>query len=209
VEKWFKHEVLPVIENIEQPVAVGEDFARSGDLTLFWLTERIERKHAATAAVIELRNWPFDQQWQFWELLAAALGPLFLGAALDARGNGQMIAEKAETEWPGRAVSVMLTRPWYGAWFPKLKGRIEDREWTIPRDEYLFGDFGVVRLKAGFPLIEDHTSEKGVSSVSKKRHGDGAVGAVLSLYALEECAEDAAPYVEVTGGGGDNFWRGY
>jgi phage FluMu gp28-like protein len=209
VEKWFKHEVLPVIEKIEYPVGIGEDFARSGDLTLFWLTELLEKKHGSTAAVIELRNWPFDQQWQFWELLVAALGPRFLGAALDARGNGQMIAEKAETEWPGQAISVMLTRPWYGTWFPKLKSRIEDREWTLPRDEYLFGDFGAVRLKAGFPLIEDHTAEKGVSSVSKKRHGDGAVGAVLSLYALEACAEDVAPYAEVTGGGKDSFWRGY
>jgi phage FluMu gp28-like protein len=209
VEKWFRHEALPVIEKIEQPVAIGEDFARSGDLTLFWLTEVLEKKHASTAAVIELRNWPFDQQWQFWELLIAALGDRFLGAALDARGNGQMIAEKAETEWPGRAISVMLTRPWYGAWFPKLKSRIEDREWTVPGDEYLFGDFGVVRLKAGFPLIEDHTAEKGAPGLSRKRHGDGAVGAVLSLYALEECAEDTAPYAEVTGSGSNNFWRGY
>jgi phage FluMu gp28-like protein len=208
VEKWFGKAVQPVIAKIDYPAAVGEDFARSGDLTLFWITGLIEQKHASTAAVIELRNWPFDQQWQFWELLIAALGSRFLGAALDARGNGQMIAEKASLEWPGRALSVMLTRSWYGTWFPKLKSRIEDREWTLPRDDYLFGDFGAVRLKAGFPLIEDRTSEKGVSSVSKKRHGDGAVGAVLSLYALEECAGDAAPYAEVTGGG-DNFWRGY
>jgi phage FluMu gp28-like protein len=209
VEKWFKKEALPVIEAIEDPVGIGQDFARSGDLTVLWLAGLTGKKRAATAAVIELRNWPFDQQWQFWELLVRALGGRFLGAALDARGNGQMIAEKAETEWPGRAVQVMLNRPWYGEWFPKLRGRIEDREWTLPRDEYILGDFGVVRLKAGYPLIDDSTRMEGGAGTSRKRHGDGAVAAVLSLYALEECAGEAPPYAAVTESGSAAIWRGY
>jgi phage FluMu gp28-like protein len=205
VEKWFKEEVQPVIGNIDNPTAVGQDFARSGDLTVFWLTELIEKKYTRTAAVIELRNWPFDQQWQFWLLLVAALGNCFLGGAADARGNGQMIAEKAETEWPGKVISVMISRAWYGQWFPKLKSNIEDREWTIPLDDYLIGDFGVVRMKAGFPLIDDSTKEQGASPLSKKRHGDGAVAAALSLNAVEACADDTPPWAEVTESGGDWF----
>jgi phage FluMu gp28-like protein len=210
VAKWFRNEVLPVLGKIENPVAIGQDFARSGDLTVLWFTEFIEKKFTRTALVAELRNWPFDQQWQLWELLYTALGGLLLGSALDARGNGQMIAEKAETEWPGRAIQVMITRAWYGLWFPKLKGRLEDREWTIPRDDYLIGDFGVVRMKAGFPLIEESTKEKkGGAGLSKKRHGDGAVAAALSLHAIEECAEDAPPFADVTGGEGASMWQGY
>jgi phage FluMu gp28-like protein len=210
VERWFRKEVYPVLNRIDGPVFIGQDFARSGDLTVLWLTELIERKYTRTAAVIELRNWPFDQQWQIWTLIAAALSVRFGGAALDARGNGQMIAEKAETEWPGRAVPVMLTRAWYGEWFPKLKGRIEDREWTIPPDDYIIGDFGVVRMKAGFPLIDDTTrGEKGNSAASRRRHGDGAVAAVLSLYAIEECAGDAPPWAEVTESSIATIWRGY
>jgi phage FluMu gp28-like protein len=209
VEKWFKKEAAPVIANIESPVYIGQDFARSGDLTVLWLTELIEKKYTRTAAVVELRNWPFDQQWQFWELLIGRLGSLFGGAALDARGNGQMIAEKAETGWPGRAVQVMLSRPWYGEWFPKLKGRIEDREWTLPGDDYIIGDFGAVRLKAGFPLIDETRAEGGAGGLSRKRHGDAAVAAVLSLFAASECADDAVPYAAVTESGTAMIWRGY
>jgi phage FluMu gp28-like protein len=120
-----------------------------------------------------------------------------------------MIAEKAETEWPGKTIQVMITRAWYGQWMPRLKGRIEDREWTVPRDDYIIGDFGVVRLKAGFPLIDDTTKEKAVSGLSGKRHGDGAVAGCLSLNALEECADDTAPFAEVTEGSSDTIWQGY
>ncbi|MDR0878946.1 MAG: terminase family protein [Treponema sp.] len=208
VEKWFNREVLSFIRTLENPVFIGEDFARSGDLTVFWLDELVEKKHARTVAVVELRNWPFDQQWQFWVLLVGALR-IFGGAALDARGNGQMIAEKAETEWPGRAIPVMITRAWYGTWFPKLKGRLEDREWTIPQDEYLIGDFGVVRLKAGYPLIDDSTKEKAGSALSRKRHGDGAVASALALNAIEACADDTHPFAEVTQSGNDTIWQGY
>jgi phage FluMu gp28-like protein len=103
----------------------------------------------------------------------------------------------------------MITRAWYGLWMPKLKGRIEDREWTIPRDDYIIGDFGVVRLKAGFPLIDDTTKEKAGSALSRKRHGDGAVAATLSLHALEECADDAPPFAEVTQNSTAAIWQGY
>ena len=210
VRKWFKKEVLPILEAVENPVAVGQDFARSGDLTSLWFTEYVEKKHTLTSLVLELRNWPFDQQWQLWELLYGALGSRLLGSALDARGNGQMIAEKAETEWPGRAAPVMITRAWYGLWFPRLKSRIEEREWTLPRDEYVIGDFGVVRMKGGYPLIEETTREKkGEAGLSKKRHGDGAVAAALSLHAIEECAEDAPPWAEVSESGSADIWTRY
>jgi phage FluMu gp28-like protein len=203
VEKWFTRNVLPVIGKIENPVFIGEDFARSGDLTVLWLTGLVEAKYPRTAALIELRNWPFDQQWQLWELLIPAL-PRFGGAALDARGNGQMIAEKAQTEWPARAVPVMLTRAWYGEWFPKLKSRIEDREWTVPPDDYIYGDFGAVRMKAGFPLVDDATKME-----KARRHGDAAVAAALSLYAVHECAGDTAPWAEVSESPDATIWTGY
>jgi len=204
VKKWFKKEVLPVIRNIDNPVFIGQDFARSGDLTLLWLTEEIERKYTQTKVIIELRNWPFEQQWQFWTLLVPAL-PSFGGAALDSRGNGQMIAELAYTEWPGQAVMVMLSRPWYGQWFPKLRNRIEDKDWTVPQDEFILSDFGVVRLKAGYPLIDDVTKDHD----KKKRHGDAAIGAVLSLFAIHECAADPAPYAAITETRNGNIWVGY
>ena len=105
---------------------------------------------------------------------------------------------------------MMLTRAWYGEWFPKLKSRIEDREWTVPQDEYIFGDFGAVRMKAGFPLIDDAArGERGSSAVSRRRHGDGAVAAVLSLYAVMECAGDAPPWAQVSESGSAGIWAGY
>ncbi len=72
VMRWFK-EVKPVLFAAENPVCFGEDFARSGDLTVLHCDEELSDGSADTFCVIELRNIPY-----------------FDGAAFDSRGNGQI-----------------------------------------------------------------------------------------------------------------------
>ncbi len=104
--RWFK-EVKPVLLSAENPVCFGEDFARSGDLTVLHFDEELPDGGTDTLCEIELRNIPFAQQWQFIKLCCDTL-PHFDGAAFDSRGNGQMIAELAAQEYPG---SIFL-RTW-------------------------------------------------------------------------------------------------
>jgi phage FluMu gp28-like protein len=46
----------------ENPVYIGKDFARSGDLTSIWFGEELPDGRLLTFLVIELRNAPFSQQ---------------------------------------------------------------------------------------------------------------------------------------------------
>jgi len=179
-DKWFKKEVRDILRAHTGPVYLGEDFARSGDLTCIFLDELLPNDKQLTFCVIELRNVCFDQQWQTIKMVMENL-PNFSGGAFDARGNGQMIAEKAEQEWPGFVHQVMLTQSWYGENFPKLKSRMEDGITTIPGDGFIRDDFRVVGLKAGIPRVLDRTG-----GPRERRHGDGAIAKVMVTFALLE-----------------------
>ena len=120
-EKWLKHEVRGILLSHTSPVYLGEDFARSGDLTCIFLDELTPDGRTRAFLAIELRNVPFDQQWQALQYLMNT-APRFGGGAFDARGNGQMIAEYAAQEWPGYVYPGRITRQASPATF--LSGRI-------------------------------------------------------------------------------------
>ncbi len=187
--KWFK-EVKNILQSTDKPVCFGEDFARSGDLTVLHFDIELENGSTDTLCVIELRNVPFAQQEQFIRLCCDALKN-FDGAAFDSRGNGQMIAELMAQEYPGMIFQVMLSRSWYAENMPKLKSAFEDGRTNIPDDLFLKDDYKVVGLVQGVPLITDRTG-----SSRKKRHGDGCIAKAMSLYAHNEL--DGAGYQEMT-----------
>jgi phage FluMu gp28-like protein len=179
-EKWLKHEVRDILKSKTNPVYLGEDFARSGDLTCIFLDELVPTGELLTFCVIELRNVPFDQQWQTISYLMETL-PNFAGGAFDSRGNGQMIAEYAAQEWPGYVSQVMISAGWYAENFPKLKGRMEDGTTTIPDDVFIREDFRVVGLKAGVPRVLERSG-----GLRERRHGDGAVAKLMVTFAALE-----------------------
>ncbi|MGL4981931.1 MAG: hypothetical protein ACRC4W_03580, partial [Treponemataceae bacterium] len=91
--------------------------------------------------MVELRNVPFMNQWEFIQLIVDTLDRFFYGAAFDSRGNGQMIAEMAAQEYAGVIFEVMLSRKWYAENFPHLRGSIEEKTFIIPDDKDLKADF--------------------------------------------------------------------
>jgi phage FluMu gp28-like protein len=179
-ERWLKSEVRDILLTHENPVYLGEDFARSGDLTCIFLDELMPDGKLLTYLVIELRNVPFDQQWQTIIYLMNT-APNFGGGAFDSRGNGQMIAELAAQEWPGYVSQVMISLKWYAENFPKLKERMEDRTTTIPDDLFIRDDFRVVGLKAGVPVVLERSG-----GARERRHGDGAIGKLMAVFAMLE-----------------------
>jgi phage FluMu gp28-like protein len=179
-DKWLKHEVRDILRSKTNPVYLGEDFARSGDLTCIFLDEVIPTGEQLTFCVIELRNVPFDQQWQTILYIMNIL-PNFAGGAFDSRGNGQMIAEYAAQEWPGYVHQVMISAGWYGENFPKLKGRMEDGTTNIPDDVFIREDFRVVGLKAGVPRVLERSG-----GPRERRHGDGAIAKLMTTFAALE-----------------------
>lgn len=210
VRQWFSTEVAPILKSLEGPAYFGQDFARSGDLSFIWIAEGVSMRDLDTRIIIEMRNVPYDQQWQIVRLIAET-SRVFGGAAFDARGNGQALAEVAAQEYPGSVSMIMLTRGWYAEWFPKLKSKIESREFLLPDDEYILADFGAVTIKNGVPLIADQrTADRdGKGGAGGQRHGDGAVAAVLCHFAWIECSGDPAPVVAVGGRQRDRIFSGY
>ena len=177
-DTWLKNEVRDTLLLHTNPVYLGEDFARSGDLTCIFLDELLPDGRTRSFLVIELRNVPFDQQWQVILYLMNTI-PQFGGGAFDSRGNGQMIAEFAAQEWPGYIQQVMISVKWYAENFPKLRERMEDNATTIPDDAALREDFRMVGLKAGVPCVLERSG-----SLRERRHGDGAIAKLMAVYAV-------------------------
>ena len=83
---------------------------------------------------MELRDAPFRTQEQILFYLVDRL-PRFSGGALDARGNGQALAEFARQRYgPELIAEVMLSQGWYRENMPRLKAAFEDRTWAIPQE---------------------------------------------------------------------------
>ncbi|MDR1252465.1 MAG: hypothetical protein LBK62_09900, partial [Treponema sp.] len=179
-DKWLKREARDILLAHTGPVYIGEDFARSGDLTSIFFDEEMPDGRLLTFLVIELRNVPFSQQWQAIKYVMDTL-PALGGAAFDSRGNGQMIAEYAAQEWPGYVYQVMISTRWYAENFPGLKGGMEDGTTNIPDDPFIRDDFRVVGLKAGVPCVLERSGGRG-----ERRHGDGAIGKLMAFYAAKE-----------------------
>ena len=72
------------------------------------------RPKRRTPFVVELRNIPFRQQEQILFYIADRL-PRFLGGAMDARGNGQYLAETARQRYGARIAQVMLSSSGIGS----------------------------------------------------------------------------------------------
>jgi len=189
-DRWLKGDVLDILLTHENPVYIGEDFARSGDLTTIFFDEQMPDGKLLTFLVIELRNVPFSQQMQVIDFVMDKL-PNLGGAAFDSRGNGQMIAELAAQEWPGFVHQVMITTKWYAENFPKLKGRMEDGTTNIPDDPFIRDDFRVVGLKAGVPCVLERSG-----GPRERRHGDGAIAKLMAVFAALE--DEASGYQPMT-----------
>lgn len=182
-EDWFSDNVFGLISGLKlnNPCYFGEDFGRSGDLTVLAVLQEEAANVFRSPFVIELRNIPFQQQWQVVFLLGMAL-PRFSGAAFDARGNGQYLAElsmQAFGAW--RIHQVMLSAGWYLENMPPYKAALEDRSVTWPLDPDIVDDHRALRMEKGYAHVPDGYRSKGRDG--GQRHGDSAIACPLAYFA--------------------------
>lgn len=188
-EEWCRENLDPVLDRLprEYPTYFGEDFGRSGDLSvLFPLQERPGLTYRAPC-LIELRNVPFRQQEQILYRLADGL-PRFRGAAMDAGGNGQYLAEVAMQRYGSwRIRQVTLSVEWYRERMPRYKAAFENRAIAIPRDADVLDDHRAVKMEKGIARVPEGRRTRGRDG--GKRHGDAAIAGALAWYAAQndEC----------------------
>ncbi|MEZ5571188.1 MAG: terminase family protein [Halioglobus sp.] len=200
IRDWCETHLLPLLTALNPQLmhVFGEDFGRSGDLTVMvpmMLTQQLRRE---IPFIVELRNVPFKNQEQILYYICDRL-PRFLAAALDARGNGQYLAEQAKYKYgSGRVEEVMLTQGWYLENMPKLKAGFEDDEISLPRDADVANDLRALQVIRGIPRLPE-----GKTDDSKKRHGDAAIAIAMAWYASQMDVQEYA-YIPVKTKPGDD-----
>lgn len=206
ITRFFKEDVLPVLRSVDTKIYYGNDFGRSGDLTVYWIAHEAAKTALSTFLIIELKNCPFEQQQLLNDLITDSLKrrKLFGGGAIDSRGNGAQIGERAKLRSPGAVVQVMATQAWYAEFISMAKGVLESGEINVPNDETIKGDFSVIVLKNGIPAITPYkTDDRGGKG---KRHGDGAIAFVHCVCAWKECRSDAEPVFIPSGRRREVLW---
>jgi len=182
VKDWLEAEVKPVLARCDSTAlhAIGGDFGRINDLTVFWplAIDKMMKRH--TPFVIELRRVPFEQQRDILFYIIDRL-PRFMGAGLDAGGNGAYLAEvTAQRYGAGIIAQVRFSVDWYRQNMPPLKAAFEDATLVIPADRDQYEDLRLVRVIKGVPMIPAVRTK---GSDGGKRHGDAAVALALSYAA--------------------------
>lgn len=184
-ELWCLQNLAGLLDGLPQnyPCYYGEDFGRTGDLTVIVPLQEQKGLTFRAPFVVELRNVPFRQQEQVLFFLADRL-PRFSGGAMDSRGNGQYLAEVAMQRYGSwRINQVMLSEQWYRENMPPYRAALEDRSILLPKDGDILDDHRAVRMERGIAKVPETYRGKGRDG--GQRHGDSAIACALAWSATK------------------------
>ena len=186
IEDWCHENLLPLLEKLNPVLrhAFGEDFARTGDLTVM-VPMAVEPNLVRTVPfIVELKNVPHKQQEQILKFICDRL-PRFCKGKLDARGNGSYLAEAAKDEYGAMKIDeVMISQDFYLQNMPKMKAAFEDATIALVKDDEVASDLRAIQVIKGIPKIpEGNTND---TNKKKHRHGDAAVALCLAYAASFE-----------------------
>ncbi|TNG92277.1 hypothetical protein FHQ28_12440 [Pasteurellaceae bacterium USgator11] len=187
INDWLDEEIKPLLEKLDQTQRhfVGEDFARSGDLTSITISAEQTNLTNKVRFIVELGNMPYKQQEQIVLYILNGL-PLFSGAAFDARGNGGYLAEAARDKYGSELIHlIMLSEKWYRENTAPFKAALEDGTFTdIPKHADVLSDLRSFEIIRGVPRIPD-IRVRSIDGKSK-RHGDTGIALLLLHYATRQ-----------------------
>jgi phage FluMu gp28-like protein len=185
IQNWLVDNLDPLLQTLNPQAlhALGQDFGRSIDLTVLApivIGQQLERQ---VPFIIELQDTPFAIQHQILFYLLDRL-PRLQAAALDARGNGQNLAESASERYGDLVKCVMITQAWYLEVMPRLRADLSEGVLTIPKDVDILQDLQAIQYVDGVPKIPAvRTGQK------KNRHGDAAIALAMAVYAADQDVE--------------------
>ncbi|MEB4585575.1 terminase family protein [Pasteurella multocida] len=182
VEEWCEENLLPVLQALPQGQRsyIGEDFARSGDLSVICVGQEQSDLTLKEVLVVEMSKIPFKQQEQVYYYIGDRL-PRFSKAANDGRGNGQFLSEAAFDRYGQIVESVMLSESWYAQHAPPFKAALEDGTfYGIPHHADMLDDLRAFQVIKGTPRIPDKRTQ---GNNGTQRHGDAGIAKLLLYYA--------------------------
>ena len=187
VSDWIERNLAPLIPmlNPELRHFLGMDYARHRDFSIICPMSVDLTRHRDVPFVMEMHKVPTRQQQQILFYILRNL-PRFVGAALDASGNGETLAEDTADEFGhNRIHQVKLSRTWYGAWMPKFVQLFEDAAISMPQDDNLHQDVRAIETVDGIPMIIKGRSQD-LKDPDLYRHGDFAGAGALANFATLE-----------------------
>ncbi len=188
VADWCKGTLLPLLTELDpnRNSFFGEDFGRTGDLTDIVPLQEQQNTTFRAPFVLELRNIPFTQQEQILFYVVDRL-PRFRHGALDARGNGQFLAERAMQRYGSSRISeVMISESWYREAMPRYKSALEDKVIMLPKDSDIMEDHRFIKVVKGVAKVPEGRT---AGQDKKQRHGDAAIAGAMAWFATyqESC----------------------
>lgn len=186
--EFLEGEVKPWLDAFDptRRTFMGQDFARSGDVSPVMFGQHDEYMRLVTRLTLEMRNVPFSDQEFALEWLCRRV-PHFARGKVDGRGNGSALAEKMQMLFGFDVIeAVMATDKVYLQLMPLLKSGIEDRTFLIPFDEGVLDDFRMIKLVRGIPKIPDRPQNAKEDGKVAKRHGDTAISGMHLVAAASE-----------------------
>jgi len=188
VQEWLDDEVAPLLTALDPnlPSVFGQDFGRSGDLTVAVPAQIEQDLRRRVPFVLELRNMPHRQQEQVDKFVIGRL-PRFQKGALDARGNGHALAEFLAQHFGWNRIElVMFSEGWYREHMPPLKTAFEDGTIALPRDKDILVDLRAIKMIKGVARVPDSRT---TGKDGGQRHGDAGIAVALMHYASKRDVE--------------------
>ncbi|RJF94955.1 hypothetical protein D3874_03085 [Oleomonas cavernae] len=179
---WIADHLAPLVETLDPRwrYSVGQDFARSGAVSVIVPLAVMQALRRHAPFVIEMRNVPFDQQRQILWWLIDHL-PRRGAVKLDATGNGAHLGELTAQKYGYSIVEpVHMTEAWYLENMPRMVAGVADRDVDLPADADHIDDLRQIKLVKGTPRVPEVTHK---GSDGKGRHGDFAVALALAWAA--------------------------
>lgn len=188
VRDFLEQEIAPLLATFDPDrlTCFGQDFARSGDVSPLAFGQEDATMTLIVRFLLEMRNVPFREQEYVLNWIIERV-PRFAAGKMDARGNGQSLAEFARQRWGGdRIEAVMSTDAVYLRFMPLLKSRIQDHTILIPWDEGTRDDLRMIKMVRGVPKIPQGSVQSKADGDKGKRHGDNAIALMNLVAALAE-----------------------
>lgn len=182
---WCEEHLAPVLEELAPNLqhVMGEDFARSGDVTDILIAEISETLVRRTRLVVELRNVPFEQQRDILFYILDRL-PRFVKGAMDKTGNGAYLAEVAAQRYGERIMEVSLSREWYAREMPPYIEAFGDHTIILPKHADILSDHQALQWTKGIVRVPENFRFKGSDGLT--RHGDSAIAGALAYFASRQ-----------------------
>lgn len=186
---FCERELKPLLDALDRELrsAIGVDFARRVDLSVFAPAQVQKNLVRRFPFLLELADCPFKAQEQIFYYICDRL-PRFAHGMLDAGGNGSYLAEQARRKYgEARITPVVFSETWYRENTGVFKAAFEDGSIVLPKDDDVGSDIAAFRMVKGVPRLPD---QRTTGQDGQKRHGDAGIATLLGYVASRQ---DDAP----------------